>query len=368
LQNPIFAGILFLIYGITFPEKQMNLMLRTVLNLMPYLTSEEEFKSESNQKKIKEEVKILGKVFNAIKHEKIMKNDVFSPSYNVMKKELDQISESFRSKNKSYAFDKLRLISIQCIDCHSRLPRNFSSSFDFNAWKLREEDFKNVYDYGIANLILRNYFNAREAFVQDINARLKNNEMENLEKSFKQILLIDLRVEKNPEKLMSFLKKFLKDMRIQGTMRIYLNVWVDRLNLWYLNHPYVSEIKNDTELTAFGEKYLDFKKLNDIKAGREIDLLILDGILSRYLVAAPESDKVALINFWLGKIGTMLDEEGFFKSGTSFLKQCIQRYPNNVIAKECFAEYEKWIKKKSYENNPEEEELENLKKYLKIPR
>lgn len=354
-------SFLLLVLGASKHLEHMNKMFDGLIKLLPYMASEESFKSPGNEKVIKENINQLYKTFNAVKHEAIMEKDLYSPVWNVTKDELQSIKDNFDYKNKSYALIKLRELSSQCIDCHTR--SSSANAFNEN-WILEKSDFKNFYEQGVANLIVRQYGKAREAFVNSIEENLKNGDIEEIEPSLRQVLLIDLRARKRPEALMNFLEGYLKNKKIQGTVRVYLNAWIDRLKYWNINHPVISEPRTEPELTAFGEKFLDFEKLENLKAGKEIDLLIIDGILSRYLIETPHTAKSAQLNYWLGKIGIMLEKEGFFKTGAPFLKQCITKYKGNVIAPKCFEEYEKWVKKKSFEKNPEEEELERMRKFL----
>lgn len=317
------------------PILQMNKAFNTLSELMPYLTNEAKFKEKKNDELIKKHLADFESEFKLAGHDQLLKNDLFAPSYQLMLDGIKQSKSAFQNNKKEFALWMIRDSLGSCLECHTRLPKEHSSSFQNGELQIDSSKFADRYDLGIAYLIVRRFVDAKEQFVRVIQDKLIKNEESGYIKPFQQILLIELKVMKDPAAMEAFISPF-ESKKIAVSEMNELRAWKDRLTILKGEKLLKSGIKDEKELTQFIKRRLVpiESELYDDKY--KPDLLLASGILSVYFFQNPESKSAALLNYWLGKIESELRKDEFLSSADLFLKQCIKKYPLNPIAKKCF--------------------------------
>jgi hypothetical protein len=157
---------------------------------------------------------------------------------------------------------------------------------------------------------------------------------------FKQLLLIDLKVLKNPKDMKTLTVHYLTKKQLPEEVKNSLKSWNSRLKFWQKKSDFVAGIKNEKQLDFFFQDVVEpLHKVASYDDQYDVDFLLISGLLSNYLFENPESPKAAELNYHLGWAEKFLKREQFFGSGDRFLKQCIRRYPTNPVAKKCLEEY-----------------------------
>jgi hypothetical protein len=326
-------------------HSQMQEAFSNMNQLIPYITSSLDFSAKENDKSIKIHLEGLAKSFSNMKHETALKKDLFAPSYTLLKSDLQKIQENFREGEKSFALWKLKQISAECIDCHLRIPKNHSPSMELT-FKLDKGLFESFYNRGIGNLILRNYFEAKNNFISDIDSKLLKGQGGELTLPLKQLLLVELKVMNNPDRLTTTLTYYKNKKIFPGRLKVVITAWLEQLKRWKDNKILTNKLKNDQDLMFFLKNLENKYEQKSLFTGSEIDLLIFNGILSNYFFEHPESIHAGLLNFWIGETGQLLDSMDFQSDGIVFFQQCLYKYSNEPIAKSCYKSYEKVIYKK----------------------
>ena len=349
-------------------QPQMQQAFLSMTQLLPFITSGKDFSASENEKNIKIHLERLANSFTNMKHETVLKKDLFAPSYSLLNTELKKIQEYFVQGEKSFSLWKLKQITAECIDCHLRIPKDKSPSLELT-FKLDEGLFDSNYNRGIGHLILRNYFEAKNNFISDIDTKMLQGQYSDLALPLKQLLLVELKVMRDPDRLMTTLTHYKNKKLFPGQLKVAISSWLEHLKRWKEDQILRNGLKNDRELITFIKKYLETK--GDQKsptAGHEIDLLISNGILSSYFYDHPETTHAALLNFWIGETGQLLDQMDFQSDGIVFFQQCLYKYSNDPIAQSCFQSYEKAVYKKCGHNGkipiPFKLELDFLKKLI----
>lgn len=340
----VFLSLILSTMSWAAPTLQMNRAFNAITELVPFITQKEKFLEKKNEKVISENIKNIRNAFNDSKHEEMLKLDLFAPSYKMMKENISRIDNAFSKGNKDYAHWMIKDITSQCLDCHTRLPSSHSSSFQDGALQIDESKFVVSYNLGLAQMIVRKYPEAEATFTKVIDEKFLKNDFRDLDKPFKQMLLIESKVMRNPTQMIIFLKFYQAKKNFPEAEKKNVGQWLARLEAWKNNPVLKSKLENEKAVEGFIQKTLTplFKK--DVYVGDyDVDLLISSGLLSNFLFEHPESKLAPEIVFWIGRVEKYLKRENYFGSGDLFLKECIQRYPKNPIAKKCFIEYQESV-------------------------
>ena len=322
------------------PVLQMNKAFVALSDLIPLITDRDQFMEKKNEKLITEKITELKSAIITAKHDSLIKEDLFAPSYTLINENIAGSLEAFKLGNKDYAHWRLKEITSLCIDCHTRMPISHASSFQNGELAIDETKFENIYNLGIAQLIVRRYTDAKSSFTRSIQDKLIKKEIKDLILPFKQILLIDAKVYKNPDNLTAFMGEYKAREDLPEEVRSSIASWLIRLKHWKGNKMLTVGLKNDKEVERFIAKELaPLKKKSIYGGGYDVDLLIASGLLSNYFFENPTSAKAPEISYWLGWAEKYLKRENFFGSGDLFLKQCIKHYPKTPTAKKCLEEY-----------------------------
>lgn len=340
-------SILFLIVPailLAGPILEMNKAFNALSDLIPFITDAHKFGQKKDEVFIENKIKDLQTAFNSAKHNALLKEDLFAPSYKLIN---DNISESliaFKQGKKDYAHWRLKEITSLCLDCHTRMPPGHSSSFQDGELKIDQSKFEDIYNLGIAQLIVRRYVDAKNSFTRSIQDKIIKKSTDDIILPFKQLLLIDTKVLKNPANLEAELTLYTKNKNIPEDVKTTLTSWIGRLKKWKEDKILSTGLQSEKSVVSFiNTKLQPLKKESSYESGWDVDLLFASGLLSNYLFENPTSTSAPEIGYWIGWAEKYLKREKFFGSGNLFLKQCIKRYPGHAIAKECLSEYQESV-------------------------
>jgi len=328
------------------PLVPMNKAFNSLMELIPFLSSEPKFTEKENEKFISTQLKEMNDAFKTAKHDSLLKQDIFAPSMEAIRTELHSAEEAFREGKKNYAWWRIRTITSQCMSCHTRLPENHSSSFQDGSRLINPTKFSDPYHLGIAQLIVRQYPEAKASFTKTIDESLIKKDFKNILLPLKQILLIQTKVFKDASQMLKVIEFYEKKKGISLSDREVMRSWKNRLKVWATG-PFAKwkRISVDQEAETFINTVMKplFKNNNLYVGKHDVDLLMAQGLLSNFLFENPEAGKAPDALYWIGISEKFLERENFFGPGELFFKECIVRYPKNPIAKECFDEYKESI-------------------------
>lgn len=373
--KPLSVSLILLVTGtiIAAPVLQMNRAFMALTELIPFITEREKFMERKNDPVIIGRITELQAAFKSVKHETVLKEDLFAPSYALINENISSSLEAFKNGEKDYAHWRLKEITSHCLDCHTRMPISYASSFQNGDLAIDQSKFENAYNLGIAQLIVRRYADAKASFTRSIQEKLIKKEFKEIALPFKQILLIETKILKSPENLNAFLSQYGKTKELPQDLLKLMSDWQKRISHWKGNRLLTEGLKSDKEVETFiAEELEPLKKKSFYSGGYDVDLLIASGLLSNFLFENPASKKAPEISFWLGWAEKYLKRENYFGSGDLFLKQCIKRYPTHPIAKNCLAEYKESVEFEfsgsSGMNIPSDiqKELKDLGKLIKV--
>jgi hypothetical protein len=355
------------------PIQQMNRALNAMTVLVPFIADKESFLQKKNEAIIMEQLNQIQATFKSVKHDPMIKNDIFSPSYKLIHQNLQESIKSFKTNKKDYAHWRLKELTSLCIDCHTRIPATKSSSFELGKLSINPKNFKTSYSFGIAQLIVRRYNDAKSSFTQAIDEKLIKGDFDDLIDPFKQILLIDAKVLKNPSDMSLYIQHYLTKEKIPLGVQTRLQAWEKHLRVWNSKKYPTNEFKTDEDVKAFLTRIAEpIKQKASFEDEFDVDMLMISGLLSNYLFTHPNTPLAPDLNYWIGFSEKYLKHENFFGSGDLFFKQCILKYPNHPMAKNCLQDYKESVtfefSGSSGTHIPQEilSEIEQLETFIKI--
>lgn len=340
MKKVVVASVFFSSIVLAGPVLQMNKAFNALSALVPFITEKEQFMKKNNEKVITEKLTEVRNAFRSAKHEDLLKQDLFAPSYQLVNESLDESLKSLKAGAKDYAHWRLKELTALCLDCHTRLPATHDSSFSLGELSVETAKYTNTYNLGIAQMIVRRYADAKTTFTKAIDEKMIKKEIKDLIDPFKQILLIDAKILKNPSDMSVFVKHYLAKKQLPDSVRENLVSWEKSLKAWEGKKIPKEGLKNDQEVSKFiAVNVTPLKEQASFDADFDVDMLLISGILSNYLFENPNTTIAPEINYWIGWSEKYLKRENFFGSGDLFLKQCIKRYPGHPMAPKCLAEY-----------------------------
>lgn len=326
------------------PILQMNKAFSALSDLVPFMTDRDAYMKKENEKQITGQLVELQKAFSAAKHNTIIKEDLFAPSYALINENIAVTLSSFKSGKKDFSHWQLKNTASLCIDCHTRMPPEHTSSFQNGENFVKESKFQNAYSLGIAQMIVRRYVDAKASFIRSIQESFIKKDFKNVILPFKQILLIETKVLKNPNHLIGYFTEYSNNNQLPPEIRATLRAWIQRVQHWQKNKLLNQELKSDADVWNFVKKVmLPLKNKPLYDESYEVDLLVASGILSNYLFIHPETPVSSEITFWIGWTEKFLKREEFYGSGDLFLRQCLRKYYREPVAKRCLEEYQESV-------------------------
>lgn len=326
------------------PAKEMNTAFNALVNIIPYTQSFETFSAKENEDLILKNMTTIQSAFKKAKHENLLKQDIFAPSYEMINENITSSIDSFKKGKKSYTHWRIKEITSLCIDCHTRMPTSHVPSFKAEHYSIETTKLTNQYDIGTAQLIVRRYTDARKSFIQSIETEIKAKNEKQIQKAFKQVLLIDLKINKDPQKAKSFIISYQGRKELSASFKNDLTEWLKGIETVLKKGSYRDYFKNEKEVKNFiVGQLVPLEKTSSYDYQHDIQFLEAVGRLYNYLFENPTSPQAPELAFWIGFIEKRLGRESFFSNGDLFLKQCVKRYPKTPSATKCLKEYEESI-------------------------
>jgi hypothetical protein len=338
-----FLTTLLLVSSLSYaaPTQQMNEAFEALVRLLPFLINEKDFVDVKKQTEVTTSLRKLKGAFTKVRHQDLLKDDIFSPSYELVSESLTEASVAFEKGHKDYAFWRLKEVTSFCIDCHTRIPKEVTSSYQNSGLYLKKDLFQDTYNRGIASLIVRRYTDATAAFRQTIQEGIIKKDHSRTTQALKNLVIIDAKILRNlnnlETELISYSKKDLPPQDVTQIQEWLTEIKTIKKSKWFKVSYEDNQINLIfSELKGIRNSHKTIEK-NDIK------ILISSGLLSQHSFLNPRTASAPEINFWLGWSEKQLKRENFFSSGNNFFKQCIRKYPKSAIAKDCLAELKESI-------------------------
>lgn len=317
----------------------MRNVFENYLKMVPFIYDE-----SVDDKNIIVYLKEFEKSFSSAKHGRVLKNPNFAPSANIILDSIKDIKSSLADKNEDYTRSRLKRILTTCTSCHSQLPKSSFEKISHNSSDLFKKYVVKNYEKAMVLYFLRDYDRSLEFLAEDISDLLgKKGKESTIEKRLREFLKISL---ENSLKLNNFegqLKSFLKQSKQKGIVE-RIEGYLKDVKKWKGRN--LLKKKTEKDINILIAKILSPIE-NDILSGDislyHVDLYVLKGLLSRYIVENPNSKLNQKILYWVGVIENQYKTLPLYSLGNFFLEECIVDFPKSKVSKKCFKAYKNSI-------------------------
>lgn len=320
-------------------KPHMDLMLKEIFTLKPYIVSDVEYRDPKNFQKINDSLKQMVALSEKITHEGKIKKTGFAISSKALNEQLREAELVYRVGNKDYSLWMLRSTLSVCMSCHTQLPAS-STQFD----TLSKGTFlTKPFDEAEFLFIVRNFDKAMPLYDQVINTYPDNKgSQENLEKALARKVYYFVRVKRDLAGLSSSLEKNQKNKNLPSMVgkRIKaLRQAADKLKKQA--YPEFTE-NQQADLKKYAETELkeELKGEFSTTVEKELSYLKVSSVLYKYLEQNPESTMKPEILYWLSFCERRYEQKAFYSLPELYLKQCVTEFPGSAVAPSCLREYQ----------------------------
>jgi hypothetical protein len=324
-------------------RSEMKTISGIVRDLGLYIASEQEFVRPSNKSIIQSKLSELTTLFKNLKLHPVLDTQGLAMNQVVMTDQLEQTVELFKNDRKPLARAKFNAALNLCVSCHSQ-----------SLGTVNKEDNKIFADKDIENLkinhferaelyfITRDFEKAIKLYDTFIRSSKKTDDDEFIFRALERQLIYFVKFKKSYPEAKTFFEVYLKDKILNDKVAQLVGEWVKTLSgksLWeQFNPATVKEVDMEKFMKTF---IADDEEGPIFSATDSSDVydLNLSSILMDYYNAQPETKLGAKILYWLATLDKRLNDDLFFSLGDFYLITCMEKYPKDPVAKECFESY-----------------------------
>ena len=357
--------LLFIFSSTTYAEDKfqttqakavMGSVYESFVKIIPYVYADkanyEALKVKKNQEELIANLTEISNLFKGAKHVEFFQKPGFKPSLDTINSHLDDTILSLQSHNFVFAQSRLKAVTALCVSCHSQLSDSMAkNAFGDAIGKEKRSRFES--DYAFANYLylVRRFTEAVNYFEMSINTNLEKTQTSSNSKVFddnssnqeimgaiRRVISIYTKISINPDKAISFLKKYQSKKNLSKFNKETLNTWIKSLERWK-NYDSSKPVMIEDFIAKYLEPIENAKEKTMTEEG-DIALLISSGVLTKYLSENPKTNLTPAILYWLSLAERRLSNTYFFSLSDLYLKDCISLYPKSAYAKKCFKEYE----------------------------
>lgn len=317
----------------------MDLMLKEIFTLKPYIVSDVEYRDPKNFQKIDDSLKQMVALSEKITHEGKIKKTGFAISSKALNEQLREAELVYRVGNKDYSLWMLRSTLSVCMSCHTQLP---ASSTKFESIS-KEHFLAKPFDEAEFLFIVRNFDKAMPLYDQVIESYPDNKaSQENVEKSLARKVYYYVRVKRDLAGLSESLKKNQKNKALPTLVTKRIKALAQAAEkMKKEGYPEFTEAQQ-----ADLKKYVETQLQEELKGNfspavtKEISYLKVSSVLYKYLDQHPETPLKPEILYWLSFCERRYEQKAFYSLPELYLKQCVLEFPEAPVAKSCLQEYQ----------------------------
>jgi len=318
----------------------MSQMYNEIFNLKPFIVSEEAFKDPKNSEKISQSLKRMVETSKKINHEMKIQKTGFQISGKVLTQQLSETESIFLSGNKEYSLWMLKSTLGVCMNCHTQLPSASTHLKTLNSGHILSNPFQEAEFL----FIIRNFDEAMKLY-QEAMAGFPKNQVspDNLQKIVYRQLFYYIRVHRDFNELVKVLTLDLKNKKMPKNVLAKLETLkTAAVSMKDEAYPSFTDAQ-EANLRKYVESNLKEELAGNFdfdNAKRELVYLKVSSVLFEYLEQYPGTRLKPDILYWLSFCESRYSRQFLYSMPELYLKQCVQEFPKNPVAKKCLKEYQ----------------------------
>lgn len=323
-------------------RKEMSNISRHIRDLGLYIASEQEFVKEKNKAVIQKNLEELTALFKNVKTHPLMETQGLSINQAVMTEQLEQTTALFKNDKKPLARAKFNAALNLCVSCHTQSPgaqrQEFKLFADKDISKMKINDFER------AELlyVTRDFETAINLYDKFIRASKKTDDDENILRALERQLIYFVKVKKSFPMARERFESYLKLGNFNPTVTQEVSDWVKVLSGKSLWENFDAQTVKEEDMEKFMKTFIADDEEGPIFSATnssEVYDLNLSSILLDYYNAHPDTKLGAKILYWLATLDKRLNDDLFFSLGDYYLLACMEKYPKDPVAKDCYESY-----------------------------
>lgn len=324
-------------------RQEMSTISGIVRSLGVYIASEQEFVRDSNKGTILKSLEALSGLFKNLKSHPVIGMQGLSLNQGVMNEQLEQTVALIKNDRKSMARAKFNAALNLCISCHTQSPGTVNKE---QSKIFADKDIQmlkiNNFEKGELYFITRDFEKAVSLYDKYIRASKKTDDDEFIFKALERQLIYFIKIKKSFPLAKAHFENYLKEKRLNSKISAEVGEWVKILSgksLWENFDP--SKVKEE-DMEKFMKTFIADDEEGPIFTptnSSEVYDLNLSSILMDYYNANPNTLHGAKILYWLANLDKRVNDDLFFSLGDYYLQACMENYPKDPIAKDCYDSY-----------------------------
>lgn len=318
----------------------MDQLMEQVFVLKPLIVSESSFNDPANAPEISDALRNMVALSKQVNHEERIKKTGFQVSGAILTQQLEEVETVFEIGNKNYALASLKSTLGVCMSCHTQLPAVSTQFTSANQTRV----LANPFEEAEFLFLIRNFDASMKLYGEVIQGYpLIQVHPHDLEISLYREIYYYVRVARDMESLSIALRSNSENQQLPKRLLNQIKGFVAAVDsVKDEKYPYFTDVQG-ADLRSYAQAQLVEEFGGDFSLNspeKVIALMKLSSVLYEYLDENPETPLKPDIFYWL----SFGERHYFYPSPHSlpglYLKQCVLDYPQNPVAKKCFAEYE----------------------------
>lgn len=343
----------------------MHTFYTQIVNLRPYLVSEERMKDPKAVKEIDLALSEMIKKIQAPTPKTIDSTPSFRITYDLIGSHLEETKEVLSRGELEYTRMRLNATTNFCIHCHSQIPEKSKGMLGISG--LESDLAAPTMENAEFLFIIRRFDQALARY--DAMARLFPKSAvssDQLHQLYHRKLAIFARVYRDPQKAVDNFIADLKNPALPKDIQKNIKAWVEYFEEWKREKVDPATL-SDEKLVDFVAKSLPDGISRKISPANPdaVNYLRLSGLLFERLMKKPTSPSVPEMLYNLALSEKHVSTIYWYPMSEIYLKECIQKFPKRPITRKCFSAYEKAMQDRYLGGGPLPEQIRQSIEALK---
>lgn len=302
--------------------------------LQPYLIDKKAFLKNENAKDISSVLAEFSENTKKLKNEKMSLNDDMKFRVKLLNEDIEEAQSSFNNGFKDYSYWALKSTLNNCLNCHTQ------KGLPLTGYNLKKDNGGDAFDRAEFLFIVRNYPEAL-ALYEDILTYYPKNKysVESIESSAQKILFYSIRVSRNDNANVQIFDRILKNTELPQDLRNEIIAWRKYINLRKYRISEDESVNTEKQLEAYMQKrdgIADEYSGQRQRAAADLDTA---HFLFKLLEKNNNPSLKPSILYYLARIESDYRISFFDMTSDNYLKECIEKYSSQKVAKKCFSLY-----------------------------
>lgn len=315
----------------------------TITDLFPLFLNEIAFDNPENEVFINESVQRIVTLIQSAGPHFEQRSKPTQISYEILYDNLLESQRAMEAGNKHYAQNLLTEVVSICTSCHTQDDKQRT------LFRGKDRDaFASDFEYAEYNFLTRNYETAIQYYDRYLKSPYSMKPERIIFTSAKKLLTIYTQVLNEPGRGVTHFKKLVQADDLPPLVEKNAQEWIKGLEELQANQAAQVKAPTFEELEKYVHQYLgplDAPGSAIVPTRKQkVYHLWLQGLLYRYFSSNPSQEAIPTLLYWLAINDRATNYSFYYSLADLYLKECMLKHTQSSMAKQCFDEYNEYIK------------------------